>query len=262
MPDPTPSPSAWLRRGRVALVALGVTVATAGVAGVICAAFALSFDAIKSVGVASGTTPAIAWLLPVAVDGVMAVAAVVAVLLQLAGRSSWYPWAVTLAGVAVSVACNAAHARPVVSGVATPPLELSPDVARAVSTIPALALALSVHLIIVLAMAVLSPGDSAVNSHATAGDSFGDTVAADVADPWRYAVPVATPGDTDPVGGTDHHLSPGEATAGDTVADDLTRQRDGRDMARDGATAGEIAAATGVSLRTAQRYVAAVAKTA
>lgn len=220
----------WRHRGRVTLTAIGVTVATLGTLGVIAAAFALSYDAIANVATASGMNPSLAWLLPVAIDGAMCVAAVVAVLLRLAGRSGWYPWVVTLAGVAVSVACNALHARPVVAGVATAPLTLSVTTARAVSAIAAVALAASVHLLITLVMAVMSGDDVAVTSDATSGDTTttsGDTVA--------------------PVGAS---------------TDDLDRQRRGHAMARSGATAADIVAATGVSLRTAQRYVSAIRRTA
>lgn len=132
------------------LVVLGCVLATIGALAVIAAAFALSFDAIEAVGVASGINSRIAWMLPVSIDGAMLVATITAILLRYLRRPAWYPWFVVVAGVAISVACNAAHA-----GLAggLPRLELAQ--ARAVSAIPAVTLFLSVHLLITLALAVL-----------------------------------------------------------------------------------------------------------
>lgn len=153
----------WRRAATVILVAIACVVASAGTLAVTAAGFALSFDAIRAVGKAAYISPGITWMLPVAIDGAMAVAMVTAIVLRWLGRSPWYPWAVVLVGAAVSIACNAAHAR--IQGGA---LQLPTEAAMAVSAIPAATLALSVHMLIVLAIAVVSgpPTDDATDAPA------------------------------------------------------------------------------------------------
>ena len=133
-----------------ALVILGCVLATIGALAVVAAAFALSFDAIQAVGEAAGVNPRIAWMLPVSIDGAMLVATITAILLRYLRQPIWYPWLVVIAGVGISIACNAAHA-----GLAGGVLRLEPQHAQAVSAIPAVTLFLSVHLLITLALAVL-----------------------------------------------------------------------------------------------------------
>jgi ribosomal protein L12E/L44/L45/RPP1/RPP2 len=141
----------WRARGTIALVVLGCVLASVGCLAVIAAGFALSFDAIKAVGEAAGVNPDISWLLPVSIDGAMLVATITAIVLRAVGRPVWYPWLVVIVGVAISIWCNSAHA-----GLAGGAIELEPDTARAVSAIPAVTLALSVHLLITLALAVVA----------------------------------------------------------------------------------------------------------
>lgn len=141
----------WRKAATVVLVAIACVVASAGTLAVTAAGFALSFDAIRAVGKAAYISPGITWMLPVAIDGAMAVAMVTAIVLRWLGRSPWYPWAVVIVGAVVSIACNAAHAR--IQGGA---LQLPAEAAMAVSAIPAATLALSVHMLIVLALAVVS----------------------------------------------------------------------------------------------------------
>jgi len=144
-------PPTWRERGTVALVVLGCVVAALGTLAVIAAGFALSFDAIRSVGISAGVSPDIAWLLPVSIDGAMMVATITAIVLRFGDRVVVYPWLVVIVGVVVSVLCNAAHAR-IKGGT----LDLPPDVAMGVSAIPAVTLFLSVHLLITLALAVIA----------------------------------------------------------------------------------------------------------
>jgi hypothetical protein len=59
------------------------------------------------VGRASGIRDGWAWLLPTAIDGAMAVTAVV---VRRLGRSTAYRWMVVLVNAAISVACNALRA--------------------------------------------------------------------------------------------------------------------------------------------------------
>jgi hypothetical protein len=204
-------------RPRIVAVALGVLaglVATAGTIAVAVAGFALSFDAIRSVAQASHIRASIAWMYPVTVDGSMAVATVVAVVLHRMARPVWYPWLVVSWGVLVSIGCNGLHAYQGGSGV------LPPAWAVVVSAVPAVNLALSVHLLVTLVEAVAQraadatptataeatparqqaavPGDTAATSAATAGrqddvvpgDSERDTT------PAAAATPAATPAAT------------------------------------------------------------------
>lgn len=249
----------WRRVGAVTLVILGCVTAVAGTLTVIAGAFTISFDAIAAVGTASGMNREIAWMLPVSVDGAMAVATVVAILLRQAGRPTLYPWLVVAAGVAMSMACNAAHAQPVIGDAEPAPLELDPIVAALVSTIPALTLALSVHLLMTLALAVLSPtvGDKSPVSPVT-GDN--EPAVSDTAPPATpvtdspmhevVTVPAAIPA---------RPVSAPPVTVRPAAPRELTSARDnkarGVAMAASGAGAEQISEALGVSARTAYRYV-------
>jgi hypothetical protein len=142
----------WRGYATYIMVAVACVVASVGTVAVTVAGFALSFDAGRAVAVAAYVNPRLAWLTPVSVDGLMAVAMVTAVVLRWMGRSTGYPWTVVLAGVAVSIACNAAHAS--IRGGA---LQLPVGAAMAVSAIPAASVAASVHMLIVLALAVVQP---------------------------------------------------------------------------------------------------------
>lgn len=138
----------WNRAATIALGVLGGTIAAAGTLGVTAGGFALSFDAITAVATAAHVRPDLAWLMPVTIDGPMAIATVVALILHRLGRSPLYPWLVVLAGTGVSIVCNALHAS--MGG----RLELDPRAAMLVSAIPAVMLALSVHLLVVLVEAI------------------------------------------------------------------------------------------------------------
>jgi hypothetical protein len=138
-------------------VSLGVTAAASaglGLIMVIIAGFALSFDAIRTVGQASRIRHDWAWLLPAAVDGAMSVATVSVVVLRRLGRSTAYPWLVVGVNAAISLACNGLHAQ---MGEA---VHLPSAITMAVSAVPALNLALSVHLLVVLVegLAMVNPG--------------------------------------------------------------------------------------------------------
>jgi hypothetical protein len=139
----------WRRTGWSAVVHAGLAVLAGLVAGVgliavISAGFALSFDAIRTVGRASGIRDGWVWLLPAAIDGAMAVVTVTAVVVRRLGNSTAYPWTVVLANAAISVSCNALHAY------AGGSMVLPVAVAMAVSAVPAINLALSVHLLVAL----------------------------------------------------------------------------------------------------------------
>ncbi len=135
----------WGRAVRVALGVIAGLVAAVGVLAVTAAGFALSFDAIKSMAVVARINPDLAWLLPVSIDGAMAVATVAVVVMRGLGRSPSYPWFVVISGAAISVACNAGHALTNSGGVAS----------AAISSIPSVMLAFSVHLVVVLGQATV-----------------------------------------------------------------------------------------------------------
>lgn len=119
-------------------------VAAAGLISVISAGFALSFDAIRAVACASGIRSDWAWLLPAVVDGARSVGTIAAVVLRRLGNSAVYPWVVVLVNSGISVGCNVMHAG------LTAMLALPRPLIMAVSAIPALNLAMSVHLLVSL----------------------------------------------------------------------------------------------------------------
>lgn len=150
----------WRRLATVALIAVAATLASVGTLAVTAAGFTLSFDAIRAVGIAAHIRQDWAWMLPVSVDGAMATATVVAIVMyRLTGKHRIYPWVVLGVGVAVSMASNALHS----TGTAGQPLAIAdPWVRAAVSTVPAVMLALSFHL---LAMLVSMATDRVANGH-------------------------------------------------------------------------------------------------
>lgn len=128
----------------VILGGLAALIVVVGLVAVISAGFALSFDAIGAVGRASGMRSDLAWLLPAAVDGAMAVGTVTAVVVRRLRRSTVYPWTVVLVNTTISVACNGLHAYEGAT------MTLPTSIAVAVSAVPAVNLALSVHLLVLL----------------------------------------------------------------------------------------------------------------
>jgi hypothetical protein len=98
--------------------------------------FITSFDAVSAVGAERGAvSPALAWAIPLALDGLIVVASAIAWLESLRG-GRWHPFPVALVAIAggLSVAANVAHA----SG--TDPL------ARALAAVPPIALLAAVEL--------------------------------------------------------------------------------------------------------------------
>jgi len=216
--------SARQRFATVALGGLAGVVASAGMLAVTAAAFALSFDAIRFTAQAAHIRPGLAWLFPVSVDGAMAVAVVAAVVLRRLGRSAAYPWLVVLFGALVSIVANALHAWVAGGAVALPAAW-----AMALSAVPPVLLALSVHLLVLLALSVL-PAE----------------VAGPVPDsPAELTAPVP---DTKPAPRQARNRSRRPAPAAERVARAAAR--------KPAATAAELAAAARVSERTARRYLA------
>lgn len=138
------------------LAGVAVLAAVLGTVGVATAGFALSYDAMTSVAAAAHIRPALTPLLPVTVDGVMVVATVTAVVMQYKRHTAaLYPWAVVIISAAISIGCNGLHA----TGTGQQ-LQLDTPWRVAVSSIPALNLALSVHLLIELVQCLVGNGKS------------------------------------------------------------------------------------------------------
>lgn len=164
-------------------LALGITagtIASLGIIGVTSGGFALSFDAIRTVARAAHINTHLDWMLPVTIDGAMAVASVTAIVMKRMGGQPWYPWVVVIANVLISVGCNALHAY---QGGGEKPLP--GGWAMAVSAIPAVNLALSLHLAIELVMAIMKRGEK-------------PTVPADAADTFAAFAPTVIHGGTHP----------------------------------------------------------------
>ncbi len=173
-----------------------VIVLTAGVAtlGVTAAGFALSFDAVTSVAVAARIRPSLAWLMPVTIDGAIAVATIAAIVLRAMGQSTAYPWSVVGIGAATSVLCNGLHA--LTAGGA---LQLPASVAAGIGAIPAINLALSVHLVVLLVAAIShSLRDSTATSLQSAAGVAAPDSPTDATDDGVVATPTDCPRRTAP----------------------------------------------------------------
>lgn len=243
------------RRAVAALLnLLAGVVATAGVLGVTAAAFALSFDAIRAVAVAAHIRPSLAWLYPVAVDGAMATATVCAVVLRARGQSAAYPWLVVLFGAVVSVVANGLHAY---GGDGQAGAWLLPaQWAVTLSAVPPVLLALSVHLLIVLALSVRPTVDLS-----TPVDTQSHNQAEPVAGREPVAAPESAPSSSDSARSSRSSTSSGSPSGAGSSSSGRRRQRPTaaqrvrRAVAEDPhASAAEVAARVGVSERTVQRY--------
>lgn len=179
----------WSKIRTIAFGILAGVVASAGTLAVTVAGFALSYDAIRAVGIASRIRVEWAWLLPVSVDGAMAVATIAAVVLRrMTGRTAWYPWAVVLVGAGISIACNGLHAIPPAGA----KLVIAESQVRfAVSAIPAVMLALSVHLLVTLVEAASTfGGEQRTDNPVHTEPLVDEEVDQPTPDPWTYAMPV------------------------------------------------------------------------
>lgn len=125
---------------------LSLSVIAGAVATLAAGAFALSFDALRELAMIAGLRAEIAWLWPFIVDGFIVIATAAAVLLRERGPGVvWYPWATLIVFAAVSVAGNAHHATNNADHES-----LSVSVAALVSAVPAVALLLASHLVVLL----------------------------------------------------------------------------------------------------------------
>lgn len=112
-------------------------------------AFTLSFDALRELALAAGLRSELVWIWPLVVDGFMVVSTINAVVLsERIPRAAWYPAIALIVFAMVSIAGNGLHAaRHADTAV------ISVPVAAVVSAIPAVALLIISHLIVVLLMA-------------------------------------------------------------------------------------------------------------
>lgn len=76
------------------------------------AAAVLSFTGLRDLAIASGIPAQIAWLLPLVVDGMVLTGSLGVIASALTGIATWYPWFLTLFGVAASIAGNVLAAPP------------------------------------------------------------------------------------------------------------------------------------------------------
>jgi len=108
--------------------------------------FTLSFAALRDLAVASGLSPSLAFLWPLVVDGFIVVATAAAFRLRHAGRRvTWYPWTALALFAAVSVSGNAIHAA------SSDGRSVAVWIATVVSAVPAVALLVASHLLVVMA---------------------------------------------------------------------------------------------------------------
>ena len=132
-----------MTRSSVDGVRLAMVTAVIGTVFIAAGAFWLSFTSLSDLARRSGLDPAQAWVWPLIVDGIIVVASVAAVALA-RSHVAWYPWALLIAGAAISVTANAIHA--IVAEATDVPLVL----AASVSAVPPLVLLSITHLTSVL----------------------------------------------------------------------------------------------------------------
>ncbi len=142
-----------------------VTVLTSvGIVALAAGGFTLSFDALRDLAARSGTPQHLAWVWPLTVDGFIVIATLAAFTLAKAGRrTTWYPWAALCLFAVISITGNALHAinHEDQLGVATP-------VAVMVSSIPAIALLVASHLLVVMVGFWTKPAEPLTNTVAVA----------------------------------------------------------------------------------------------
>jgi hypothetical protein len=107
--------------------------------------FSLSFSSLRDLALASGVYVNLAFVWPLIVDGFIVVSTASAFALKSRGRRvTWYPWAAIVLFSAISVAGNALHA----FGASN--LRVPVAVAATVSAVPAIALLVASHLLVLM----------------------------------------------------------------------------------------------------------------
>lgn len=129
-------------------------------------AFWLSFTSLTGLTVLAGVPRSDAWIWPLIVDGIIVVATISVVALSPRGRQATvYPWSLLIAGAAVSVAANTAHALIVADAAAPKAL------AACVWAVPPIVLLAITHLTVLLTRAAGAPVAHAPEVPATEGES-------------------------------------------------------------------------------------------
>lgn len=107
--------------------------------------FTLSFSSLRDIAIASGIYARLAFLWPLIVDGFIVVSTASAFALKSRGRRvTWYPWASIVMFSGISVSGNALHALEATD------LHVSVAVAAIVSAVPAIALLVASHLLVLM----------------------------------------------------------------------------------------------------------------
>lgn len=137
--------------GRKAAAPLSRPIVATGIATTVliaAGAFVLSFASLTDLASRSGINPALAWIWPIIVDGLI-VAATVAIV-ALAGhdrRTLAYPWSLLFLGAVVSTAANSVHA---IISVDQNHGGVPPVVSAIVAAMPPLVLLAITHLTVIL----------------------------------------------------------------------------------------------------------------
>lgn len=119
-----------------------------GIALLAAVAFALSYDALRQMAVASHVRGLLTYLFPLVIDGFIAIGIVALLLLRTAPvRSRLYVWTLVGAATGTSISANVVHAVGLNEGTR---LHLNNTTAGALSAIAPLALAGAVHLYLVI----------------------------------------------------------------------------------------------------------------
>ncbi len=140
----------------------------------------LSYAGLRDLALDSAIHPKIAWTFPLIVDGLTFVGSIGVIHAVLAGISSWYPWLLTLVGVAISVTGNVAAAPPEI-------------VAQLVHGAPPLVLALSLEALLrVYRARAMRPGAPAHVGEAPAAAPAPTVLAEPAPAPHRPERPATT----------------------------------------------------------------------
>lgn len=112
--------------------------------GLAAGAFVLSFSALRDLAISSGIPETLSWIWPLIIDGFI-VTATVAIFALRSRKINWYPWTALVLFAIVSVLGNAVHAFNSSSNVTVPLF-----IAALVSAIPAIALLLASHFLVIM----------------------------------------------------------------------------------------------------------------
>lgn len=116
------------------------------IVGLAAGAFILSFQALQQLATASAINSNLAWIFPLIVDGFIVTATIAAFSLRGRGRSIiWYPWSALILFSIFSIFGNAVHAINNQDQITVPMW-----IAAAVSAVPAIALLISSHFLVIM----------------------------------------------------------------------------------------------------------------